>query len=139
MKEINVEEIMEIIRQDIKNKGYTADMLSFKDVNTPIDSAGQFSLEEFRCTIGAISASRYVPGRTNDNIGNGVKGLIKKVIRKLVWFIIAPISDGQNIYNEQVATALLQLQNYIEEQNRQMKEYKEKIDLLQERLDSMKQ
>ena len=138
MKEINVEEIMAEIRQEIKDKGYTADMLSFKDVTTPVDDAGHFSLEEFRNTVGVISASRYVPGRTNENIGNGVKGLIKKVIRKLVWFNIAPISDGQNMYNEQVATALLQILNYIEEQNRQMEEYKEKLDLLQDRLDSTK-
>ena len=60
------------------------------------------------------------------------------MIRKLVWFNIAPISDGQNMYNEQVATALLQILNYIEEQNRQMEEYKEKLDLLQDRLDSTK-
>lgn len=138
MKEINVEEIMAEIRNEIKEKGFTADMLSFTEISMPSPHVSEFNIDDFRRTIAAIESSKYVPGRTDDNIGHGIKGLIKRVIRKLVWFNIAPMSDKQNIYNDHIATALYQMLSFIELQNTQMEEYDEKIKSLKDELQEMK-
>ena len=139
MKEINVEEIMEEIRREIRDKGYTSDMLSFTDVKNPIAEAEEmnFNINEFRNTVNTVLNTKYVPSRTDENIGSGIKGFIKRVVRKLVWFNIAPISDKQNIFNEQVSTAFLQLFSYIEEQDKLMKAYKDDIEYLKEELRAM--
>ena len=131
MKAINVEEIMAEIRQDIIDKGYTPEMLSFRDVNASYIGAVDFNPDEFRYMVGALEATKYVPWK-QENIGTGVKGFIKKVVRKLVGFVVAPMSDGQNLYNQQVASAFAQLLGYIESQNRLIEEYEDVLKSLKD-------
>lgn len=129
MKQINVEEIMEEIRQEIKDKGYTPDMLSFRDVNSSYVQIREFNSDEFKNTVGFIEASKYVPWKI-ENPGSGLKGTLKRMIQRVVGPIIGPLSDKQNNYNQQVAEAFSELLGYVEQQNSLMKEYEKKIELL---------
>lgn len=136
MQEINVEEIMEQIRNDIKEKGYTPDMLSFKDSNASYAVARAFDSEEFRNTVGHIEMTKYVPWK-QDITGQGVKGTAKKAIQKLIGPIIAPASDGQNVHNQQVAEAFAQLLGYVAMQGKLIEEQEEKIASIQKRLEEL--
>lgn len=133
MKEINVEEIMAEIRQEIKDKGYTPDMLSFRDPNAAVEEYCEFDHDEFRDTIGFLEATKYVPWK--NPTGHGLKGFVKKVILKLVGPLIAPISDGQNTYNHQVTAAFTQLLGYVNQQNKQLEAYSKEIEELKKRLE----
>ena len=97
MSEINVEKIMEEIREDIKRKGYTEDMLSFSEIKMPTASMStDFNIDEFKALIQQVQSSWLVSWRA-DNIGGGIKGFVKKVIRKITGFVVAPLADAQNV------------------------------------------
>ena len=132
--EINVEEIMAQIRQEIKDKGYTADMLSFRDESGSFAVVLEFDNDVFTDTVGHIEMTKYVPWK-QEIAGNGLKSVAKKIVQKLIGPILAPASDGQNIFNQQVAEAFEQLLGYIAQQNKCLEEYKEKIDCLQKELE----
>ena len=86
MRQVNVEEIMEEIKDEIKEKGYTDDMLSFSDIPLAnVDLAGQMKDAAF------IAWRRPV--------SQGVKGIIKRIIRKCVGFVIAPVTEDQTRFN----------------------------------------
>ena len=101
---INVEEIMEQIRQEIREKGYTPDMLSFRDVNASHFKENEFSRKDFENVVNRLEMTKYVPWK-QDNNGTGIKGLIKKIVKRIMSPIIAPVSDKQNVFNNQVADA----------------------------------
>ncbi len=108
-KTINIEEIMHGIRQEIKEKGLSPDMLSFEDVpyQKPGDAVSGCSLdsEEVR------NAMVYLNGHYNVQPykplgGNALFVFIKKVIRKLVKFYIEPIVNDQNNFNANTVRVL---------------------------------
>lgn len=137
MSEINVEKIMEEIREDIKRKGYTEDMLSFKDIKMPVASVvTDFNIDEFRDMVSQAQVTKVVSWRAN-NIGGGIKGLIKKVIRKMVGFVVAPLADSQNVFNQNAANIFLQLVGYVESQNKLIEQYEERIGELQNRVEEL--
>ena len=131
MKEINVEEIMAEIRQEIKEKGYTPDILSFRDENASFVTVHEFSSKDFMNTVGHLEMTKYVPWK-QDNIGSGAKGMVKKAVRKVIGPIIAPVSDKQNVYNNQVTDAFGQLLGFIEMQSKAIEELERKVEALQE-------
>ena len=55
---------------------------------------------------------------------------------KIVGFVVAPMSDGQNLYNQQVASAFAQLLGYIENQNRLIEEYEGVLKALKDKQES---
>ena len=136
MKEINVEEIMAEIRKEIEEKGYSPDMLTFKDVSDRYIDGRSFDLEEFKNTIVSLELTKYVPWK-QENLGGGLKGFIKKTVQKLIGFIIMPISDGQNAYNQQTAAAFFQLLGFVEKQHKVIEEYENKLGEMQKIIDKM--
>ena len=85
---IDVSEIMEQIRTEIKEKGYSSDMLSFADVPNDADSdtsGERFDADMLRANVQYISTHHRVdPYRPL--AGNPIAVFFKKVIRKLVSF-----------------------------------------------------
>ena len=134
--DINVENIMEEIRKEIKEKGYSPDMLSFKDVNASYEVERNFNKKEFTNTVGQVEMTKYVPWK-HENLGSNAKGTAKKVVQKLVGPIIAPMSDGQNVYNQQVAEAFSQLLGYVSRQEKLLKEYEEKLRYIETRIEKL--
>ena len=96
---INVSEIMDGIREEIKEKGYSSDMLSFADVPSDIQY---------------VNANHRVdPYRPIS--GNPVAVFFKKVIRKLVSFYVEPYAAEQSSLNANIAQAQTQIELYIQE------------------------
>lgn len=112
---MKVEKIMADIRQKIKDEGLTADMLSFEDI--PL-CENIVTLEGGYSTALLQQSTEYVSARYQVNInapieGNFIKVFVKKVIRKLILFFIAPIVTEQNALNYHYANAIMQLNGYI--------------------------
>lgn len=106
---INIEKIMQDIRQEIKDKGLTSDMLSFEDVpyQKPGDAVSGCTMdsEEIR------NAMVYLNGHYNIQPykplgGNALFVFVKKVIRKLTKFYVEPIVFDQNDFNANVVRVL---------------------------------
>ena len=138
MQEINVEEIMQEIRAEIKEKGYTKDMLSFKDVVSDVSTAlpVEFDIVELREVIERMNETFDIPWYRD--VGGGIKGFIKKVIRKLNMFLIAPVTEDQSEFNSRVVNSSNQVLCFIEEQNEKMEELKEEIRVLKAELQKAK-
>ena len=106
MSSINIEEIMAQIKQDIKDKGLTSDMLSFEDVPyRGVQAAGSSGGGE---TAFAYINSRYY---IQPYKGNPVKIFFKKVIRKLIKFYVEPVVFEQDDFNANVVTAMNSLRS----------------------------
>lgn len=98
---VNVEAIMQEIREEIKTKGYTYDMLSFKDVSTPLCSDNEsdaVSVENAEKNLAYMDNTSHVAGyRPLD--GNKLVVLIKRIIRKFTKFYVEPVVASQNEFN----------------------------------------
>lgn len=114
MQQINVQEIMEQIKAEIKEKGYTEDMLSFHDI--PL---ANIKLAEQMREAAYIAWRRPVPG--------GVKGFVKRIIRKCIGFVVAPITEDQTDFNYLTAAMAEELYTIIEEQQKELCEQRKLI------------
>lgn len=114
---IDVSEIMNGIRAEIREKGYSSDMLSFADV--PMESEDgdmqeRFDADMLHCNVQYINVNHRVdPYRPIG--GNPIAAFFKKVIRKLVSFYVEPYAAEQSSFNANVAQAQTQIELYIRE------------------------
>ncbi len=123
MEHINTEEIMSEIRAEIKKKGYTDKILSFDDIGEFTDAQGgynsqTFSFDELTFQVNQMNAQYNVAEYRiypNVGVGNKVKALIKKLLRKPIRFYINPIVNDQNEFNASVVRAANQLRFYVAE------------------------
>ena len=131
---INIEEIMQQIRAEIKEKGYSADMLSFQDVECPAEKEN-FHYDEKECLdiVNCVNRDSHIPWTGELNQG-GVKAFVKKIIRKLTGFLIAPIVERQNQFNSDVTRSINQFMGYMEQQNEKIENYERDIGLLEEKI-----
>lgn len=102
--EVNVEKIMEEIRTEIKEKGYTSNTLSFTDVNGTGTYHGAMD-GDYAYTVETANSLCMVPF-DGPLTGNPLAVFFKKIIRKLIRFYIRPIVEMQNEFNAQVVHAL---------------------------------
>ncbi len=98
---VNIEAIMQEIREEIKAKGYTYDMLSFKDVSAPLCSDNEseaVSFEGAEKNLAYMDNVSHVAGyRPLD--GNKLVVFIKRIIRKFTKFYVEPVVASQNEFN----------------------------------------
>lgn len=136
--EINIEEIMKEIRQNIKDRGYDKEPLSFEDVEiskAAIQSEGVYNAEEFLHEIDYLNHNWCNSYMVPISSSNPAVVFIKKVIRKLTNFIIFPIVNFQNAYNASNVKCMNQMKEYIAE----MESYKNKIAQLEEELKQIRE
>lgn len=118
---INVSEIMEGIRSEIKEKGYSSDMLSFADVPSDAESGDfseRFDADMLHGNVQYINAHHRVdPYRPLS--GNPVGVFFKKVVRKLISFYVEPYAAEQSSLNANIAQAQQQVEQYIQESRMQ--------------------
>ena len=129
MQEIDVEKIMEEIRQEIKEKGYKESDLSFQDI--PVSKVvneiirQEYSPQEFQNLL------RQMNGSTNTHfyrpVGGGIKGFVKKVVRKLIAPIVLPVCEEQELFNSLTVQTMNQMQLYIELQEKRINELEKMI------------
>lgn len=103
METINIEQIMEEIREEIKEKGYNKKDLSFDDkwVFNSNPSGNSGDLDELYSLLAEMEQTKAI-NYYGELTGGPLKKIIKKVIRKMVAFVIVPIVLAQNSYNERV-------------------------------------
>ncbi len=127
-QEVNVEQIMSQIREEIKEKGLTKDMLSFDDVivDTSNMNSDHFEKDIFAEQLDKVNQSWEL---TSYKIlhGNKVAVVFKKVIRKMLYFLIDPILADQSDFNASNVRLMNQLSSYIEERDAKIKELEQRI------------
>ena len=135
--EINVEEIMKEIRQNIKDRGYDKEPLSFEDVvisEPAVQEDVKFNIDEF------FSQLNYMNRNWNNSLNasiesrNAVGVLVKKIIRKCTRFIVFPIVNFQNAYNVSNVRCINQIKEYI----LLLEEYRKKIEQLEREVENLK-
>lgn len=129
--EINIEAIMKEIRNDIKTKGYTNDILSFDDVilDTSSINATKFDKVKFNEDI-YIANHEWEVQAYRPLHGNKLSVFCKKVIRKLVYFFVEPIVIAQDGFNASVVRMMNQVNCYIGEKDKEIEELKAEIEKL---------
>lgn len=122
MGELNVEKIMEEIRSEIKEKGYTNDMLSFRDVlpdeqgvNIEKFEKVRFNEELFNLnTTWNVNPIRPIEKKP------GIKGrlicLYRKIVRRCIRTYISPIVWEQDAFNA-ISVRLFNMVNLYMEEN----------------------
>lgn len=114
--EINIEEIMNEIRQNIKERGYDKEPLSFEDVvisEPAVQSAGHFSMDEFITELNYLNRNWNNALNAPVESSNAVAVFVKKLIRKCTRFIVFPIVNFQNAYNVSNVRCINQLKEYV--------------------------
>lgn len=141
MSELNVEKIMEEIRNEIKVKGYTNDMLSFNDITTENFNSNIEKFEQNRFNEELFNLNSIWNVNPNRGIEEkkGIKGkcitLFKKIIRKCIRFYLSPIVFEQNSFNA-TTVRLFNLMNLYMEENRKLSNEIEELKREQEELKS---
>lgn len=120
MQQINVEQI----RAEIKEKGYTADMLGFEDVPFPKRNMADrdFATDGVRQMRKLASVSWRHP------VNRGIKGILKKILYKLAGFIVAPMAEDQTAFNRAAADAVEQLAGAVFRQQKEIDRLKRKME-----------
>ena len=121
METINIEKIMQEIRDDIAEKELTNNLLSFTDimVDTNDLSVNKFDKmifdEELYSLNHAWDVQAYRAIVGNGTLKSKVGVFFKKVIRKLTKFYIEPIADDQSAFNALNVKLFNLLECYISE------------------------
>lgn len=128
MADINIERIIEEIKQEIKDKGITEDLEQTFDFPTDEFTIPVLNITELEQELRSASNNHYIdPVRP---LGNSFKGKIKRLIRKCLLFYIKPIVEDINLYNSNTIYILTQFYSYIHSQET----YKKRMDRILERL-----
>ncbi|MEY8382766.1 hypothetical protein AALG83_06305 [Christensenellaceae bacterium 44-20] len=121
-EQVNIEQIMEEIRREIREKGISLDIPEFSGASEkPVAEIAPFDMNEFMQNVVAVERS-YQVERYAPIVGNPIVKLVKRVVRKMINFIIAPIVEDQNAFNAAAAKTIFSLQSYISELEKRMKE-----------------
>lgn len=127
MGELNVEKIMEEIRNEIKEKGYTNDMLSFNDIrpDSPEVEAARFEKPQFDEELFHINTLWNVNPNREIVKKPGLKGkcatLFKKLVRKCIRFYLTDIVQDQVNFNA-ISVRLFNMLNLYMEENMKLSE-----------------
>ena len=138
-KEFNIEEVMDEIRKEIKENGLTSDILSFSDVvSVSVADEDSFSKAGLDNCLANLSDSYVIPESRHIS-GNPIVVFIKKVIRKLTRFYVRPIVDAQTEFNAYTVQTANMLSRYVydELENPKEKQLEKKIDLLEQKLQTV--
>jgi len=136
---IDVEEIMKEIRLEIQEKGLNESMLSFQDVDggeilKGLQNGEKYDPGELERLVQQVNLRSNVPWYHRVE-GNAFANFIKKVIRKLIRFMIIPVVEEQNAFNGSAAQCLNQLLAYVKEQDQKITALERELQALREKED----
>lgn len=121
MQEINVEKIMEEIRADIKAKGYKASDLSFNDIPLKTKKMDVLNVANDINVLNTSWNLNYFR-----NLGNGLKGFVKRIIRKIMKPVLYDLFVQESLYNAACTRTICNLNQRIEELEVQLKNLEKK-------------
>lgn len=137
MKPINVEQIMQEIKEDIQKRGYTDENVDFVniagDAKAVLGIKTDFSAYELECAIKNASDMHRIEYYRMIPKG-GLKSFIQRSIRKMVKFMMIPMVDQQNQFNYQTIVCLRQFEAFAKEHDMQMEQKDRIIEGMEEKL-----
>lgn len=137
MQEINIEEIMQEIREEVKAKGIEDQKLQFADVSLAEDS---FELPEKYDSFMMQKELLNMNGLWDTSLQeihstSGVKKAIKKVLKKAIGLIINPHIAQQTAFNASVVHGI-NLLNCLAKEN---EELRAEVDSLKQQIEQINQ
>lgn len=131
---VDVEKIMQEIRDEIKQKGLDKELLSFEPVRSK-NVSETYDCFDYDCFLENVDRiNRTCLLQPNKPIvGNPLIVLVKKTIRKFMRFYIAPIVCDQSEFNVHVTRATNSIRYYIDE----CRKDKEQIEALLARVEAL--
>ena len=140
---VDVEKIMEEIRKNIKERGYTEEMLSFSEAASdaeiqngiPVDDA-IYNETEMNQYIQAARASHNIP-YYELMAGNKAKVFVKRVVRKLMAFQMQPLRDRQNQFNYNIIQSVRAMAVHMAELEEALVEKEAIIEELETRIEAL--
>lgn len=143
MENINIEKIMQEIREEITEKGYTNDMLSFNDVILDGSdlTVSKFDKVRFNEELYSLNhfwdVKAYRPIVCGGSIKAKIVTFIRKVIRKSIKFYVEPITADQNTFNAVTVKLFNLMECYISE-NKKNVELQETVENLKQEIEELK-
>lgn len=142
MQTVDVEKIMEEIRQEIAEKGYKEEDLHFEDVALSMEEPSSLRY----CREDAEKQLDYLSFHSSNPVffplsGNPVKTFVQRVVRRVFLFVIYPAFQFQNKYNATATRFLKQSMNYMNENEtlkEQLRRQQEQIDKLSADVENLK-
>lgn len=142
MQTVDVEKIMEEIRQEIAEKGYKKEDLHFEDVALSTEEPSSLRY----CRGDAEKQLDYLSFHSSNPVffplsGNPVKTFVQRVVRRVFLFVIYPAFQFQNKYNATTTRFLKQSMNYMNENEtlkEQLRRQQEQIDKLSADVENLK-
>ena len=122
MESIDIEDIMKSIRSE-KVKQESTDGSDFEKKN-PDEG------------IARLRREHYVAWY-HDIQGNPIARAVKKIVRKLTYFMIAPVVEEQNRFNLHNTDTLQQMSDCIKASQEEIKQLKQKVNELQNQVDRL--
>ena len=144
---VDVEKIMEEIRQNIKERGYSEDMLSFSEAASDVEITNGVTTDDM--VYDETEMNQFIlAARGLHNIpyyepmqGNKLKVFVKRVLRKLMAFQMQPIRERQNQFNynmvqsiREIALHTAELEDAICEKEALVEELETRIEALEDQL-----
>ena len=115
--QISIEQIMQELWQQIQEKGVSLNIPEFSGVwesRIPVSEDKPVARSEFDQNVLTMQCNAriecYAP-----IVGNPIFRFIKRFVRKMINFIIAPIVEDQNAFNASAAATVSSLQSYIDD------------------------
>jgi len=137
---INIESIMQEIKAEIKENGYTNDLLSFNDIviDTSGMNASNFDKIAFNEEIYTVNHTWNVQAYRVLS-GSKIALLFKKAMRKMVYFFVEPIVLEQDGFNASVVRLMNQMNCYVDETKEQNEVLKKQVEELTEKIKQFEQ
>ncbi len=102
MEKINIEEIMDGIREDIKKRGLEDKDIAFEDIVLLGGGTGNpYDKRAYKDEVFSLGEEMEVLSY-RELSGNPISRIIKKINRRLIAFYIESIVDDQNKFNRDV-------------------------------------
>ncbi|MCC8050004.1 MAG: hypothetical protein LIO99_13620 [Clostridiales bacterium] len=136
MSKIDIEEIMSEIRQEIKDKGYSDEMIVFGEIENGDQIDCQYSEEVFLTLLREMNEKNNIEWY-RELEGGKLSRILKKVVRKLTSFLGVPVVVDQSCFNADVAHGFSQLAGYIHEQKDEVDKCRQEIALLEDRIEEL--
>lgn len=137
MKNIDIEQIMQEIREDIQKRGYKEDDIDFKNITGNVKAVlgvktdfSEYELEQAikgAADMHKIEYYRMIPK-------GGLKSFIQRSIRKIIKFMMVPMVDQQNQFNYLMIVCQRQMEAFIKEYDVQMEQKDQVIEGLEEKI-----
>lgn len=136
MIKIDIEKIMDEIRAEAKERHMEDCKVDFREVDGSKNMEQMFNYSELKENLHHANNCWQLPFYFD--VGNGIKGAIKKAIRKLLVFIGVPITEHQTSFNAHVVRSFNEIDRFICMQEIKEKELVQRIEELEEKIIELK-